>query len=598
MGMYLSLEQVEAGQLPEFMRLYSDYDSLPWLWQPFQHLWLTVMLGVLVPVLVAGLGGWLVFRRRIRGPYFAILTQASALVFWLLLVGQLMLTAGTNGLTNFQTVFGRNKYEEATPTFLYYLAAGLLVVAVLMARQIVNSRYGRLLVAVRDGEDRVRFLGYDPAVTKTVAFAVGAGMAGAAGMLAAPIIGLVAPNQFTVLPSILIVGWVAVGGRGTIYGAVVGAVVVSLLRTRVSESRPEDWQYFQGLLFVVVVAFAPGGLAGLARLSPVGDRAFDADGSAMHPTRCRQPRRRSVSRRASGERHGGGAVMTALLEISDLVVSFDGFRAVDGVSLSVEPGELRFLIGPNGAGKTTIIDVVTGLTKATSGSVLFEGEELLGVPEYKVVHRGIGRSFQKATVFAALTVLENLDLANSFRRSLPSLLRRRRGVDAAVADDAGTHRPDRGRQPLRGHARPWSEAVAGDRDAAGPATEAAAPRRAGRGDEPAGTRRHGRAVAVAHGRSHDRGDRARHGLPARVRPEGHRAPRGKAPARRVGRPGAGQPVRAGGVPRSGPRCPVGFGRRGGRVVSSLTSSTCRSPTAAATSCSTCRWRSRKANSSA
>jgi len=133
MGMYLSLEQVEAGQLPEFMRLYSDYDSLPWLWQPFQHLWLTVTLGVLVPVLVAGLGGWLVFRRRIRGPYFAILTQASALVFWLLLVGQLMLTAGTNGLTNFQTVFGRNKYEEATPTFLYYLAAGLLVVAVLMA---------------------------------------------------------------------------------------------------------------------------------------------------------------------------------------------------------------------------------------------------------------------------------------------------------------------------------------------------------------------------------------------------------------------------------------------------------------------------------
>ena len=126
--------------------------------------------------------------------------------------------------------------------------------------------------------------------------------------------------------------------------------------------------------------------------------------------------------------------MTALLEISDLVVSFDGFRAVDGVSLSVEPGELRFLIGPNGAGKTTIIDVVTGLTKATSGSVMFEGEELLGVPEYKVVHRGIGRSFQKATVFAALTVLENLDLAHTFRRSLPSLLRRRRGVDVAVAD--------------------------------------------------------------------------------------------------------------------------------------------------------------------
>lgn len=266
MGMYLSLEQVQPGQLPEFMRLYSDFDTLPWLWQPFQHLWLTVLLGLAVPVLTAALVGLLVFRRRIRGPYFALLTQAAALVFWLVLVGQLQLTAGTNGLTNFQVVFGRNKYDPNTSPFLYYLAAVLLVAVVLVARQLVNSRFGRLLVATRDGEDRVRFLGYDPAVVKTVAFASAAGMAGAAGMLAAPIIGLVAPNQFTVLPSILMVGWVAIGGRGTIYGAVVGAVVVSLLRTRVSESRPEDWQYFQGLLFVVVVAFAPGGLAGLARL--------------------------------------------------------------------------------------------------------------------------------------------------------------------------------------------------------------------------------------------------------------------------------------------------------------------------------------------
>ncbi len=126
--------------------------------------------------------------------------------------------------------------------------------------------------------------------------------------------------------------------------------------------------------------------------------------------------------------------MTPLLEIRDLLVSFDGFRAVDGVSLTVDQGELRFLIGPNGAGKTTIVDVVTGLTKATSGSVLFEGQELLGVPEYRVVHRGIGRSFQKATVFGALSVLENLDLAASFRRSMLSLLRRRRGVDPAVAE--------------------------------------------------------------------------------------------------------------------------------------------------------------------
>ncbi len=263
MGMHLTLEQVEPGQLPQFMSLYSDYTELPLLWRPFGSLWFAAAAAVVVPTLLAAAVGWLVFRRRIRGPYFALLTQAATLVFWLLLVGQLKLTAGTNGLTNFTTIFGRSKYQPATNKFLYYLAAAGLVACVVVARQLVNSRFGRLLVAVRDGEDRVRFLGYDPALVKTAAFAVAAGMAGLAGALSAPVIGIVAPNQFAVLPSILMIVWVAVGGRGTIYGPLVGALAVSWLRTRVSETRPEDWEYFQGLLFVIVVALVPGGLAGV-----------------------------------------------------------------------------------------------------------------------------------------------------------------------------------------------------------------------------------------------------------------------------------------------------------------------------------------------
>ncbi|MEZ5409038.1 MAG: urea ABC transporter permease subunit UrtC [Acidimicrobiales bacterium] len=263
MGMYLTLEQVGPGQLPQFMSLYSDYTELPLLWRPFGSLWFAAAAAVVVPTLLAAAVGWLVFRRRIRGPYFALLTQAATLVFWLLLVGQLKLTAGTNGLTNFTTIFGRNKYQPETNKFLYYLAAAGLVACVVVARQLVNSRFGRLLMAVRDGEDRVRFLGYDPAMVKTAAFAVAAGMAGLAGAVSAPVIGIVAPNQFAVLPSILMIVWVAVGGRGTVYGPLVGALAVSWLRTRVSETRPEDWEYFQGLLFVVVVALVPGGLAGV-----------------------------------------------------------------------------------------------------------------------------------------------------------------------------------------------------------------------------------------------------------------------------------------------------------------------------------------------
>jgi urea transport system permease protein len=268
MGMHLSLEQVPKGQLPQFMQLYSDYTSLPALWRPFQSFWFSAVAAVVVPAVVAALLGLLVFRRRIRGPYFAILTQATALVMSLVLIGQLQLTSGTNGLTNFTTVFGHQKYDPSTTDFLYFWAVGALLAVIAVGRVVVRSRYGRLLVATRDGEDRVRFLGYDPALVKTVAFATSAAMAGLAGALAAPIIGLVAPNQFAVLPSILMVCWVAVGGRGTLVGAVLGALLVSWTKTTVSETSPESWVYYQGLLFVVVVAFAPGGLVAIGKAVP------------------------------------------------------------------------------------------------------------------------------------------------------------------------------------------------------------------------------------------------------------------------------------------------------------------------------------------
>lgn len=263
MGMYLSLEQVPDGALPEFMSLYADYTELPLLWRPFSSLWFAMAASVVVPVLVAGALGWLVFNRRIRGPYFAILTQVTALVFWLLLVGQLQLTAGTNGLTNFGTVFGRSRYDPNTIVWLFRLAVVVLVVSLILARQLVNSRFGRLLVATRDGEDRVRFLGYNPAVPRTLAFAFAAGLAGAAGALSAPIIGIVAPNQFAIVPSILMLAGVAFAGRGMLYPAVFGALLIGWGGTTISESRPDDWLYIQGALFVLVMALAPGGLVGL-----------------------------------------------------------------------------------------------------------------------------------------------------------------------------------------------------------------------------------------------------------------------------------------------------------------------------------------------
>jgi urea transport system permease protein len=265
MGMHLSLEQVPKGTLPSFMSLYSDYKELPLLWRPFQSFWFTAFAAVLVPMIVAGLLGLLVFKRRIRGPFFAILTQAMAVIFALVLISNLKLTSGFNGLTGFSKIFGRNKYQPATNTWLYMVSAVGLLVVLAVAMKVVRSRYGKLLQATRDSEDRVRFLGYDPAIVKAVGFMIAAGMAGLAGAIAAPVFGIVSPGQFDYVPSILMVCWVAVGGRGTLWGAVLGAIVVNWLRVKVSDARPDDWLYLQGLLFVVVLAFAPGGIAGLVR---------------------------------------------------------------------------------------------------------------------------------------------------------------------------------------------------------------------------------------------------------------------------------------------------------------------------------------------
>ncbi|HEX7277042.1 MAG TPA: urea ABC transporter permease subunit UrtC [Acidimicrobiales bacterium] len=265
MGMHLSLEQVPDGSLPSFMALYSDYTELPALWRPFRSLWFAAAAAVLVPVLVAGLLGLLVFKRRIRGPFFAILTQATAVIFALVLIGNLKLTSGTNGLTGFTKIFGRSRYAPGTNKWLFTVAAIGLLVVLAIAMKVVRSRYGKLLQATRDSEDRVRFLGYDPAIVKTVGFMIAAGMAGLAGAIAAPVFGIVSPAQFDYVPSILMVCWVAVGGRGTLWGAVLGALVVNYARVEVSAARPDDWLYLQGLLFVVVLAFAPGGIAGVLK---------------------------------------------------------------------------------------------------------------------------------------------------------------------------------------------------------------------------------------------------------------------------------------------------------------------------------------------
>jgi urea transport system permease protein len=285
MAMHLKLADAGPGNLPDFMQLYGQVSDLPVWWRPFRSTPFTLVAVVGVPMLVAFLLGSLVFRRRVRGAYFAILSQALAAAMSILLIGQQGTTGGTNGLTDIKGFFGYNLSDPVNRRMVYFIIAGVLLALLLAVRQIMLSRYGELLVAVRDGEQRVRFLGYDPAVVKLVAYVFAAGTAGLAGALFVPAVGIISPALIGIVPSIELVIGVAVGGRATLLGPVVGAVAVAWARTSLSERFPGAWTYLEGLLFVVVVAFLPGGLASLVGLArrqarapgvrpvPTGDRA-------------------------------------------------------------------------------------------------------------------------------------------------------------------------------------------------------------------------------------------------------------------------------------------------------------------------------------
>ena len=285
MGMHLKIADAEFAKqaVPDFMQI-AGVRELPSYWVPFASPLVTLLAIVFVPTVIAALLGLGVFKRRVKGAYFAILSQALAAALAILLIGQTSL-GGSNGLTNFRTFFGFALKDPVNKQMLYFIAAGVLLLAVLVVRQLMYSRYGELLVAVRDGEERVRFLGYDPANVKVVAYTVAALFASIAGALFAPIVGFIAPSQVGILPSIAFLIGVAIGGRTTLLGPVLGAIGVAWAQTLFSEQYPSGWIYAQGFLFIVVVGFFPAGLAGLAVLL----RRRRKDGPDAEPEPATQP---------------------------------------------------------------------------------------------------------------------------------------------------------------------------------------------------------------------------------------------------------------------------------------------------------------------
>ncbi|MCR5318693.1 MAG: urea ABC transporter permease subunit UrtC [Treponema sp.] len=261
MGMYLKLV-ASHGKLPDFMS-WSGRTTLPWFWEFYKTAPEAILMIILVPSILAFVLGLLTFLNRIKGVYFSILSQALALIFVTLFIGLQPYTGGTNGITEFSTLFGLPIAGVKAKYMWYYVALAFLVITYIVFSSIMRTKCGRVLVAIRDGENRARFSGYQTASYKTFVYVLSALFTGIAGALFVPFSGIISPSEMSISNSIDMAIWVAVGGRGTLIGAAVGAFVVNITKTLISESFPEIWSYFIGAIFVIVVLFLPRGLTGV-----------------------------------------------------------------------------------------------------------------------------------------------------------------------------------------------------------------------------------------------------------------------------------------------------------------------------------------------
>ncbi|SEN66166.1 urea ABC transporter permease subunit UrtC [Pseudomonas sp. NFACC39-1] len=270
MAMFLKLEasdpvstkiQTTPG-IPDFMD-WNQITELPWLWVPFHSFSFTLLAVILVPVLLAFIIGVALFKRRVGDVYFSIVTQAIALILTVLIVGQQGLSGGVNGITDLKTLLGWDLRTDSAKLVLYFINAGLLFGCIFIGRFVLASKLGRLLMAMRDKEERVRFSGYDVAAFKIFVFCIAAGFSAIGGAMFALQVGFMSPSFVGIVPSIEMVIFTAVGGRMSLLGAVYGALLVNYGKTYFSESFPELWLYLMGGLFIAVVMYFPNGLAGL-----------------------------------------------------------------------------------------------------------------------------------------------------------------------------------------------------------------------------------------------------------------------------------------------------------------------------------------------
>ena len=521
--------------------------TVPFFWKPFWTLPMTILLGMLIPGIVAGIIGFFVFRSRVRGVFFAVLTQAMVLAAVLFFSMNEVKLCGTNGLTRFDRIilgsrenvditFNKNELDKSkvkpeaikkvlskycrnrkrlqlsetssgfrvsiprnihaaqtqqdisklpletvdgTETqlgniahnvelagfklndkrvkFGLYLITFLSLIVVYMAcRVLVHSRLGHVLVAVRDNESRLRFSGYKPYQFKMLVFAVGAMIAGLGGLLYTPQKQIITPHNLHVQASIMVVIWVAVGGRGRLIGAIVGAILVNQIYYFSTSQRellwflkplfhtaknwlpgkiswfpeylyswtiwqPTYWPFMLGGLFVGVVLLFPTGLVGLGpklrswfrNLNRGKDQDADNEVDPRFRSEGKSGLQQRLSRIRSIQRQHEETYELSkdIVSVDNLTVVFDGFKALDIEHYGIPHYQLNVIIGPNGAGKTTLCDVISGKTPPTTGRVTFADRNITNWAEPRIARLGVGRKFQTPSIFDGLTVTQNMELA-------------------------------------------------------------------------------------------------------------------------------------------------------------------------------------------
>lgn len=270
MAMFLKLEASDPVStkiqstpgIPDFMD-WNQITALPWFWEPFRSLPFTIAAILVIPTLFAFIIGYAMFKRRVGGVYFAIITQVIALILSILIVGQQGYTGGVNGITDLKTLLGWDIRSDSAKYILYFVNGALLIGVIVLSRYILTSKFGMMLLAMRDKEERVRFSGYDVSNFKIFIFCVAAMISAIGGAMFTLQVGFMSPTFVGIVPSIEMVIFTAVGGRMSLIGAVYGALLVNYGKTIFSESYPELWLFLMGGLFIAVVVLFPNGLAGL-----------------------------------------------------------------------------------------------------------------------------------------------------------------------------------------------------------------------------------------------------------------------------------------------------------------------------------------------